>query len=1406
VAGARVSKVLSVAAAVVAVAAVTVASAGVLAPAATATALGSVGITASASALATGLSLTAAGLSVGAALLAKKPKPDGNPMAWTADPQAPIPYAMGRCYVAGNIIYRQAYGDNNKWQVLTTILSGAGPVQSIDQLYVDNVATAVSADTTVEIPGRGFFFERRQLGQTPETTSLQVGQGGYAPGWGPANKLSGYAATTVQLVYDTKGKQTLTSTPQCGWVGHWVKVYDPRKDSTYPGGSGAHRANDETTWEWSDNPALHALTWLIGRRQNGKPILGVGAPMSGIIVSQYVEAANIADANSWKLGGVVYSTDDKWDALKKMLQACSAEPIRLGAQVGCIINTPRVSLATITVDDVVGDASVQATQATRDRINTIVPRYMAEQSTTTSVNGTLTTAVTWGMVAGSPVVVQDYVAFDGKQRQREVEYSLVQDLTQSQQLARYDIENAREFGPITLPLKLRWMGYKPGDVVTVNLPELGLVNQTILLLSRELSPEDATVTMTARSETNGKHAFALGQTGTPPGTPTVGGAPLVPTASATEWQIAGTAVSANGTTIPALVITGGATSSMIDGIVFEYRVANGALGEDDDWQAGGIEPPTTQTKVITGLLDNTSYQVSVSYRKGPASSQDRLILGPVTVSSSAIPWSGVTGPGKPEDGATRNVFTGPYDANKVYYPGDEAEDQAAAWLYIGATPDKGHAPPTLPTESNAWWRLYVRGTTQSLIDDVEGIVSDQVLSRPEKQALILDVAAIQSERPQILGRAATLSVDTAAYTSAYNALMTFLSGLSPAWNDTSQDTPLPDRTTLLSRVEAYYSQRDAMEAQLGQSLTDEIAITNEAAAAAQTAAGQASSLASTANAAAALGAQMAADIADNGKFSSAEKKRWVERINSLDSTVPAEITQGNALGLQTQTSALQTAYTNLKNYLISVGYSDVGHTSSINSGTFKGWVAAFDVAEQNLANAAQAYAQSMSVIITSNLVVDPLFLRPTDSGSWQGVPGSTTGGQDDTLGRRAYFNASSGDVAWATPTFQLGSADRLDIDFDWYLSSGVAGTNGGQAFGIWVSGFDAAGNSLWNNAVVTFYSDGRKNQWLRQRGSINVADQANGARTAKAFLYIQAQGHTGGAVYIRNPRVQKAGAATALLNGNGRATTALLNSTSLVAGIKAINNVGSVLSQTNAGSNVTVNVAAFSFNFDNGSGANYPSASIVGLAYSTTYYFWRDDPNLDGGTGYGVSTSLYDAMGPSKVYLGYFTTMSNAGTGGGGGGAAGGIGNQNCVDEDAWVAAEHGRVRAGDIKAGDRIWALTDDMTSMELVPVLSNEIAAAAQIRIETEGGGKLTLAFDTPMDFPLADGARGQDIAANCWAFPVATWTGAADAAPNWERALPKAAGDRRRVAKISIGGRVYAASDTEDGPLVLSHNVYK
>lgn len=576
-----------------------------------------------------GLAAISAGLSVAAGLLAKKPTGvnGGSQTEFRADPNAGVPYAMGRTATSGNIVMRRAtdgFASNSKNDLndFLTVLSGGGPIQGYVSFTSDKEAVTFDGGGNALGKYRDIMFQDRQLGACPEPAALQVtaGYSSWPTGMTSAHKLSGMAATLWRLRYDSKKDVFFQNgVPKPVWVIDGVRCYDPRKDSTYPGGSGPHRWNDESTWEWTENPYLHALTWCIGRHQNGKRVMGLGAPIDQIIVAQFVEGANIADANGWKIGGVIYSRpDSKWNNLKLILQAGAGQPIKIGARIGCMINTPRVSLATITPADIVGDAQLATMQPISSRLNTVIPRYRSP-------------AHEWEIVPAEPIRVADYVMADGDERSREIEFTLVQDVSQAATLGRYEIEDSRELGPGSFPLKPAWLNYKAGDCVTLDLPDASSLK--LLLLTRSIEAATGVVTFTVRSETDGKHPFALGQTGTPPPTASVGAFdPTVEPPPEGDWILNGTTLTANGASIPALVALGAVSNSLADAAIFDFRtveleldgdgepVVDGdghyvvATDSEGEWTAAGVEPPTIVRKEITGVTPGTAYQVSVRYR------------------------------------------------------------------------------------------------------------------------------------------------------------------------------------------------------------------------------------------------------------------------------------------------------------------------------------------------------------------------------------------------------------------------------------------------------------------------------------------------------------------------------------------------------------------------------------------------------------------------------------------------------------------------------------------------------------------------------------------------------------------------------------------------------------------------
>lgn len=526
----------------------------------------------------------------------------GTQVDFKADPNAGIPYAIGQTGVGGSIVFATTTEAKNQHLLYLTVLSGAGPIEQIVEFRANDQTLTFTADNADQEPYHNFMASRWQLGsQTPAVFDPPATTLGALPEWTSSHKLTGYAAHWWVLEYDTRVYPAGTPKPLTILKG--VKVYDPRKDSTYPGGLGAHRSNDEATWEWSENPFLHALTWCLGRHQNGKRILGVGAPVEMIDVAAFVEGANVADANGWKIGGVVYSTDDKWQVLAAMLAAGGGWPTALGAKISCGVNTPRVSLATLTGADAVGEVSVTAVQSRRDRLNGAIPRYRSSSHR-------------YELVQAAKVTVPDYVtADDGEDLSRELDFPLCPDVDQAAQLATYAVCNSREFGPIIVPAKPKWRGYRPNDCITLDEAEWGLNGQKAVILGEGRDPQTGVVTLTLQSETDDKHDFSLGKTGTPPASPGLSGFDplLVDPPGVAAFAINGATFSGTGGDIPGLIVEGASDNAHAAELLIRYKPNGGA-----DWV---YWPPVALPGVgeavrveITGVTPETTYEVETAYR------------------------------------------------------------------------------------------------------------------------------------------------------------------------------------------------------------------------------------------------------------------------------------------------------------------------------------------------------------------------------------------------------------------------------------------------------------------------------------------------------------------------------------------------------------------------------------------------------------------------------------------------------------------------------------------------------------------------------------------------------------------------------------------------------------------------
>ena len=479
---------------------------------------GSAGIAGVASAgtistIATAASITAGVASAASQILAPKPIARGSPAQVVIDIEPPRPYIVGQVMTGGVMRHDVAYGATLKkvpnpfrWQV--RVLSGVGPIQGIvgeyfDFALIDNGYFG------------GFFNSVQNLGTRPQTTAL-VPPFGAAPGWTTSSRLSGCAHVGLNFKFDREGKVFASGLPIYTALCEGEKVYDPRQDSTYPGGSGACRAGVESTYVYSRNPACHAVTYALGRFQNGLRVFGLGQPVDTLDMAAIVDWANDCDANAWTVNMILTEggtganlREQRVRNLDDLCAAGGARWYQAGGLLSFDWHRPRLALATLTDDDILdAGGGTDAVQTVRDRMNGVRPQYVSPDHN-------------WQQITAAEIVGSTYRTEDGGAKLTQV-YPLngVTNAAQAGELAAYAMTDSREIGPMDLQAKASWRFYRPGDCIEID-SSLVAYDGLAVINQRSLNPQSLAVSLSLKSETPGKHDFALGKVASPPPTPTL---------------------------------------------------------------------------------------------------------------------------------------------------------------------------------------------------------------------------------------------------------------------------------------------------------------------------------------------------------------------------------------------------------------------------------------------------------------------------------------------------------------------------------------------------------------------------------------------------------------------------------------------------------------------------------------------------------------------------------------------------------------------------------------------------------------------------------------------------------------------------------------------------------------------
>lgn len=532
---------------------------------------------------------------------------NGQTLQFRAAANPPSQLIVGRAATGGLNAFATTIDSNQQLNHIVAL--SVGPVQGLHEFRLDAAPVGVFPDGNIgHAKYGGWMGMVFRNGASAESAFELPGE----PQWTADHKLSSIAHCRWSMNYSADVYTTGVPAPL--WVIDGAMAYDPRQDSTYPGGSGDHRHYDRETWEWTRNGALIALSYALGyfvETDNGPVrVAGLGAPIAFIDVPSFVDAANLAALNEWTCDGVL-SDDDKLGNMQRLCAAFGSEFTTRAGKLGVTLPAAQDSVVTLTDDDLAGAVVFTNTQSRRERYNQALP-YYAEPNRN------------YEMAPAALISNEDYIAEDGGAvRTLEVRLPYVTNPTQAGQLAALALAETREHARISALYKPKARIAKEGQCVDIDHAEIGVTGK-FKVIRRALQP-GGEVHLDLITCNDAKFPWALGQSDTAPAGFDFGRYDPADVAEPEGWEAETWTEESSQGKSPAIRVTGLVTDPLVNLVVFEYRPA--ADPENDDgWRQWLVAGRSVTEAHLVGLAPERDYDIAVRYRRGTATGPRQKIF------------------------------------------------------------------------------------------------------------------------------------------------------------------------------------------------------------------------------------------------------------------------------------------------------------------------------------------------------------------------------------------------------------------------------------------------------------------------------------------------------------------------------------------------------------------------------------------------------------------------------------------------------------------------------------------------------------------------------------------------------------------------------------------------------------
>lgn len=459
-------------------------------------------VTAGGAISATTIGLVAGALSLGSSLLSGNKSPATSPsdrdrLFANIDPRTPRKQIFGNTAMATDIRDQEFTGSNQEYFHRFLVVA-SHKVQSIDSIYFDDKLAWTS----------GGGVQGEFVGYLTVAAILEGNAGNainISGRMGSTRRYTGLAY--VHFRYKLTGNSKKAESPFSSNVPTRVTIigkgrlcYDPRLDSTV-GGSGSHRADDQSTWGWSDsycrNPPIQMLNYLLGWKINGILAVGKGIPPARLDMQSFIDAANICDESvslavggtepRYRSDGIFSEGDDMGLVLDSFKSAMNAvvDDSDGRIKVKVLVDDTADVIASFTADNVIGDVRWKPHADVSERINVVRGTF-----TDPSANS-LYQAVDYPQV--------EVASVDDIERAFPLNLPLVQSATQAQRLATLRLNRAQYGGFLECIMDHEAWKVQKYDNIELTFPSLGFADKLFRVIGVTVNT-DGTVPMVLRVE------------------------------------------------------------------------------------------------------------------------------------------------------------------------------------------------------------------------------------------------------------------------------------------------------------------------------------------------------------------------------------------------------------------------------------------------------------------------------------------------------------------------------------------------------------------------------------------------------------------------------------------------------------------------------------------------------------------------------------------------------------------------------------------------------------------------------------------------------------------------------------------------------------------------------------------